>query len=84
MSSKPTGLAAFTKGRATPAKETPAQKAPRQRARGETVALTIRLPRADWARLHQLAVAEGVSLQTLTVTGLSKVFEEHGLPPIAS
>ena len=54
----------------------------RTRARGETVALTVRLTRTDWARLHQLAVAEGISLQALAISGLSKVFAEHGLPPI--
>ena len=66
--------------------EVPDGKPPiaRKRAQGETVALTVRLPRAEWARLHQLAVAEGVSLQTLAIMGLSKVFAEHGLPPIQS
>jgi hypothetical protein len=33
-------------------------------------------------RLHQFAVAEGVSLQSLALLGLSKVFADHGLPPI--
>jgi hypothetical protein len=56
----------------------------RRRAQGKTVALTVRVSRADWARLHQLAVAEGVSLQALALTGLSKVFTEHGLPPMTS
>jgi hypothetical protein len=98
MSAKPTGLAAFTRGRAAdpaPPRDTPAAAGtapvlakstvgtPRKRAQGETVALTVRIPRADWARLHQLAVAQGVSLQALALDGLSKVFAEHGLPPIA-
>lgn len=90
MSKKPTGLAAFTGGRGTPpaGDETVATEvssgSARKRAQGETVALTVRIPRADWARLHQLAVAEGVSLQSLALAGLSKVFAEYGLPPIAS
>ena len=91
MSKKPTGLAAFTGGRGTsPAGDEPnkatevSSGSARKRAQGETVALTVRIPRADWARLHQLAVAEGVSLQSLALAGLSKVFAEHGLPPIAS
>lgn len=91
MSKKPTGLAAFTGGRGAtpaaadePAKATEGGSGSRKRAQGETVALTVRIPRADWARLHQLAVAEGVSLQSLALAGLSKVFAEHGLPPIAS
>ncbi len=89
MSAKPTGLAAFTRkamGQSTPQPdEVPAaEKATKKRGRaqGETVALTVRLRRAEWARLHQLAVAEGVSLQSLALTGFSKVLEEHGLPPI--
>lgn len=85
MTTKPTGLAAFTRNRGTQASspEGPAPKAGgRKRAQGETVALTVRVPRAEWARLHQLAVAEGVSLQSLALNGLSKVFAEHGLPPI--
>ncbi len=84
MTTKPTGLAAFTRNRgaATPSQAEPASKPGRRRAQGETVALTVRVPRAEWARLHQLAVAEGVSLQSLALTGLSKVFAEHGLPPI--
>jgi hypothetical protein len=56
----------------------------RRRGQGETVALTVRLRRADWETLHQLAVAEGVSLQQLAVTGLSKVFTGKGLPGIGS
>lgn len=85
MSTKPTGLAAFTrKGNAT-AKNHPAPaeaQGVRKRAQGETVALTVRLPRAEWARLHHLAVSEGVSLQTLAVRGFDKVFAEQGLPLI--
>ena len=86
MSAKPTGLAAFTKAKGSGAVQEempPAGKGARKRAQGETVALTVRIPRAEWARLHQLAVAEGVSLQALALSGLSKVFAEHGLPPIA-
>lgn len=87
MTTKPTGLAAFTRNRgasaaAVPTQTEPAAKPGRKRAQGETVALTVRVPRAEWARLHQLAVAEGVSLQSLALAGLSKVFAEHGLPPI--
>ena len=85
MTTKPTGLAAFTRNRGAQASspEAPVPKAAgRKRAQGETVALTVRVPRAEWARLHQLAVAEGVSLQSLALAGLSKVFAEHGLPPI--
>jgi hypothetical protein len=47
------------------------------------VALTVRLGKDDWRRLHQLATAEGVSLQSLALDGLSLVFARRGLPPIA-
>lgn len=85
MGTKPTGLAAFTK-KAGPARS-PTEQAPeakRNRGRGETVALTVRLSRADWERLHQLAVSEGTSIQHLAVTGLSTVFAGKGLPGIKS
>lgn len=86
MTKKPTGLAAFTGGRGPTAPSTEGPSMPptggRKRAQGETVALTVRVVRADWARLRQLADAEGVSLQTLAVVGLSKVMAEHGLPPL--
>ena len=94
MSAKPTGLAAFTGKKAAPPAETPAVSVapsaskpaggPRRRAQGETVALTVRVSRADWTRLHQLAMAEGISLQALALAGFSRVFAEHGLPPISN
>lgn len=54
----------------------------RERGKKETVALTVRLPRAEWERLHKLAVSEGVSIQALAVRGLGLVFAEKGLPAI--
>ena len=56
----------------------------RERGKNETVALTVRLPRGEWERLHRLAVSEGVSIQTLGVRGLSLVFREKGLAAIKS
>lgn len=53
----------------------------RRRGEGDTVALTVRLPRAEWERVHQLAVAEGVSIQALAVAGLSRVFTDKGCQP---
>lgn len=92
--SKPTGLAAFTrKGAAStqqpvsdqePGTELSGETRQRGRGKGDVVALTVRLPRAEWERVHQLAVAEGVSIQSLAVDGLSKIFAEKGLPKIAS
>jgi hypothetical protein len=80
MSTKPTGLSAFTR---KPVAEKPIEaQGVRKRAQGDTVALTVRLPRAEWLRLRQLADAEGVGLQTLAIRGFDKVFADHGLPPI--
>lgn len=83
--SKTTGLAAFTK-KTTEASPTSAVHPVeiRRRGKGEIVSLTVRLPRAEWERVHQLAVAEGASIQSLAVAGLSKIFAEKGLPEIAS
>lgn len=86
MGSKPTGLAAFTQ-RNAPEHTEEAQKplaTVRRRGKGETVALSVRLSRADWERLHQLAVSEGTSIQQLAVSGLSKVFASKGLPGLKS
>ncbi len=46
---------------------------------GALVALTVRLTRPQWERIHQLAVSEGVSIQQLAVRGLSHVLNERGL-----
>ena len=87
MTKKTSGLAAFTRANPVgklekePAQETPAPSQ-RDRGKGDLVALTVRLPRADWERVHQLAVSEGVSIQKLAVRGLSKVFAEKGLPAL--
>lgn len=83
MTKKTTGLAAFTnQGRKTEpqekSNETPSLPA-RGRGKGETVALTVRLSREDWQRVHQLALSEGLSIQKLAVEGLSRLFEEKGL-----
>jgi hypothetical protein len=51
----------------------------RERGKKDTVALT-----SDYhaERLRQLAVIEGLSIQTLAVLGRSLVFREKGLPAI--
>jgi len=54
----------------------------RERGKKDTVALTVRLPREEWERLHHLAVSEGVSIQAFAVRGLSLVFAERGLHAI--
>lgn len=84
---KPIGLAAFTQ-QGTTVKDTKefSENEPisRNRVRGkrEVVALTLRVSRGEWERLHQLAVSEGTSIQSLALEGLSHVFTKKGLPPI--
>lgn len=82
---KETGLAAFTKKQpdVQAASSASVSLETRRRGKGEVVSLTVRLPRADWERVHQLAVSEGVSIQALAVAGLSKIFAERGLPELA-
>ena len=87
MSAKLTGLAAFTRKSITTAPTAPEETAAvsnveRQRGKKDVVALTVRLPRAEWERLHQLAVSEGRSIQALAVQGLNAVFSEKGLPKL--
>jgi hypothetical protein len=98
MSKAPTltGLAAFTRKPAPQAAAStaeappptqvtePAQGPKKSRGQGETVSMTVRLSRADWERLHQLAVSEGTSIQRLAVDGFSKVFAEKGLPGLSA
>lgn len=86
MSKQQTGLAAFTRKTVVEGQSVApidqSQSVERVRGKGDKVSLTVRLNRADWERLHQLAVAEGASIQALAVRGLSKVFAEKGLPGI--
>lgn len=55
----------------------------RRRGEGTMVALTVRLARDDWKRLHGVALSEGVSLQELAERGLSRVLQDLGLPPLS-
>jgi hypothetical protein len=80
MKKAATGLAAFANKPIQPETAAPERK----RGKGEVVAITLRLNRADWERVHHLAVSEGVSIQQLALTGLSKVFAEKGLPGVPS
>jgi hypothetical protein len=54
----------------------------RQRGKHNVVGLNIRFTRDQWERVHQLALAEGVSIQRLVIRGLSQVFREKGLPTL--
>lgn len=87
MTKKTTGLAQFTKQGNQGGQQPETQDSkPRekQRGKGDVVALTVRLSRDDWQRVHQLALSEGVSIQRLAVDGLSKLFEEKGLKKLST
>lgn len=86
MSKKPTGLAAFTgrTGEAVVEAKPAATATAKRRGAGDTVALTVRVSRGDWQRMHQLAMAEGISLQQLMLRGISGEFKAQGLPGIES
>ena len=49
---------------------------------GEMVALTLRVNREQWRRLHELALAEGLSLNQLALQGLTEIFVKRGLKPL--
>lgn len=53
------------------------------KGKSEVVFVGVRLKRSDWLRLHELARADGVSLQQLFEIGLSRVLADLGLPPIS-
>lgn len=84
---KPTGLAAFKrKAEIAETNNTLSLEnlSERKRGKGEMVSLTVRVTRLQWERLHQLAVAEGVSIQNLCIAGLANVFQKKGLPNFTS
>jgi hypothetical protein len=78
---------------ASPALEAPSPAAPsaeptsqpsgtRVRGKKPYVAMSFRLTPSDWERVHQLAVADRTSINALVLRGLSRLFEERGLPGI--
>lgn len=54
-----------------------------RRGQGETVALTVRLPKADWMSLKQFAMIEGETLQTIAVNAFNRELVAKGYPPLA-
>lgn len=54
----------------------------RQRGKGETVAITVRLPKDAWMKLQMFAMSEGTSLQSLAVSGLNRELAAKGQPPL--
>jgi hypothetical protein len=51
--------------------------------KGETVAVTVRLAKADWKRLRQFAMDESETLQTIAVNGFNRELIAKGYPPLS-
>jgi hypothetical protein len=60
----------------------PAKQASRKRGSGETVALSFRVPKDAWIKLHQLAMSEGESLQSIIWEACSAYVVSKGQPPL--
>jgi hypothetical protein len=89
MVKKSTGLAGWTQPQqpaVAPSETVAAGSQPlaaaRSRGKGATVAITVRLKREQWERLHDFALHEGDSLQGLALRGLNGLLKERGLPPL--
>jgi hypothetical protein len=54
-----------------------------RRGSGETVALTVRLTKADWMRLKVFAMEQGETLQTIAVKGFNRLLVAKGEPPLS-
>lgn len=79
---KTPSLSQFTQATAPVPSAPTSRVGERTRGKGAFVGITIRLTHEQWDRLHDLARAEGISLQALTLRGLSHLFEARGLPPL--
>lgn len=55
----------------------------RRRGEGDMVALTVRVWREDWKRLHMVAISEGVSLQEFAERGISLLLKDLGQEPLS-
>jgi hypothetical protein len=79
--SKPTEIAQKTTTAETVAQT--ANKTPRRkRGKGETVSLTVRLPKEAWMRLRQFAMIEGESVQSLAIDGFNELLAKKGQPKL--
>lgn len=80
MAKKKSSLQTYsTKKAEAPAAETNGRAA---KGAGLHVGLNMRMTRADWLRMRNLAGDEGTSLQALFLEGMTRVFEKRGLPPM--
>ena len=53
-----------------------------RRGQGDTVALTVRLPKADWKRLRNYAMDEDETLQSIAVRAFNRELTAKGHPPL--
>lgn len=53
-----------------------------RRGSGETVALTVRLPKADWIALRKFAMDEGETLQSIAVRAFNRELTANGRSPL--
>jgi hypothetical protein len=53
-----------------------------RRGQGETVALTVRLPKDAWMKLRMFAMSQGETFQTLAVSGFNRELAAKGEPPL--
>lgn len=48
----------------------------------DVVAMTLRLSREAWRELHDMALSEDVSINTLVLSAINEYREQRGLPPL--
>lgn len=78
--SKGPGLTGFFNKEAAETEEGAGQPKAPLKGTGKFYHVTLRLTQDQWERAHQLARAERVPLAHLAIRGISKIFEEKGLP----
>ena len=52
------------------------------KGKGDTVALTVRLPKADWMTLRVFAMSQGESIQTVAVNAFNRELKAKGYEPL--
>jgi predicted HicB family RNase H-like nuclease len=74
------------KGSLTTVSETVSVPQPEQRRSKsggrDIVAMTIRLSREAWRELHDMALSEDVSINTLVLSAMNEYRRTRGLPPL--
>ncbi len=80
MADNKSTLGTFASPNSTQSEENPTKEpGVRKRGQGSKVSIPVRLTRRQWERLHQVAISDGDSLQTVIVRALRLMFQERGL-----